>query len=373
MSGPGGTLWVDPDGVASVAAAYDKQVTVYKGYQERLAALRQTYSASWGNDEQGVKFSAKFLDGTDTVDSIVDGTRTRVSFAATALRGASQNYSDAEDNAQDVTGQMATYFETPAAPTGRTEKSEIAAPVDAAGTPSEGVSLKVARLAPLGHAEAPQEASAGAALYATPSKGLTPQDPPADVSSPSPFAPTGASLAFAQTPTIETVASPGLPSFEAPTDGTAAHAAATPGTASFEAPTNGAAATTAASYITPTQGFLPTYDEGAAVSATPLLEANPGKSWDQSFGHTPMSAVGPLAPGQRIEALAVEPDGSATVDAARYLTVSALDGPGSFDEHGRRLFAVEDNPAVDPTAPDYRPLHVSYPPGDIRPARNADA
>jgi hypothetical protein len=82
----------------------------------------------------------------------------------------------------------------------------------------------------------------------------------------------------------------------------------------------------------------------------------------------------PPPDGQRLVAFSPLPDGTIQIDANLYETltpvvggvVTGADGQ-PVDPDGGRFFVVRDASDVDPAAPGYRPLHVSFPAGGNRP------
>ncbi|MDO3686629.1 WXG100 family type VII secretion target [Micromonospora sp. C28ISP2-4] len=77
----------------------------------------------------------------------------------------------------------------------------------------------------------------------------------------------------------------------------------------------------------------------------------------------------PLPEEYRLIALNPFEDGSARVDANLYDSITPLTGTPVTTPDGRtidpgqgRFFVVKENPTVDPTAPDYQPLYLSYAP-----------
>lgn len=82
-----------------------------------------------------------------------------------------------------------------------------------------------------------------------------------------------------------------------------------------------------------------------------------------------------MSEGERLVAFVPLPDGTVQVDANLYETLTpvtsgVVTGPDGqpIDPDGRCFFVVRDASEVDPSAPGYRPLHVSFPAGGNRPA-----
>ncbi|MFF0174126.1 WXG100 family type VII secretion target [Micromonospora profundi] len=82
----------------------------------------------------------------------------------------------------------------------------------------------------------------------------------------------------------------------------------------------------------------------------------------------------PMSEGERLVAFVPLPDGTVQVDANLYETLTpvtsgVVTGPDGqpIDPDGRSFFVVRDASEVDPSAPGYRPLHVSFPAGGNRP------
>ncbi|BCY07229.1 hypothetical protein [Actinoplanes sp. L3-i22] len=296
MSQPGGTLWVDPDGVAAVGESIDRHADLYESYQRRLDSIRMRYQSAWGDDDGGRAFGDRFVDGVDTVDNAIGATKGKLAYAATGLRTAARYYREADDNAQDASHQLVNFFEQP--------PGSAAAASGAVGGALGGTPLGAAVESPMVSGESAARADIGGVPKsvvgaARPGEGHTLADARLGAAVEDPMIP-GVSAARADIAAVPAVAVP-----------------------------------------------LSTGESAARADI-------PG---------VPASVVGAVVPpGHRVEALPLQDDGSVLVDVARYHSVAPLSG--SFDEHGRQLFAVADNPAVDHTAAGYRPLYLGFPAGD---------
>ncbi|BCJ67305.1 hypothetical protein [Polymorphospora rubra] len=110
MSGPNGSLWVDPEGVLSVSRAYDGHIAMYDRYLSRLDQLRAQYANAWGDDEIGNQFREQFDNTMDVVEGIILGVRGSVEYAAVGLRISGEGYRQAEDDAIEAGRIIGTEF-----------------------------------------------------------------------------------------------------------------------------------------------------------------------------------------------------------------------------------------------------------------------
>ncbi|MEU8313212.1 hypothetical protein [Micromonospora sp. NPDC048169] len=123
--------------------------------------------------------------------------------------------------------------------------------------------------------------------------------------------------------------------------------------------------------VAPRQYGTPMPPVQPAEPLIPLTAAHPAIS---SYFVRPEYATAhvggrPLPEGYRLIALNPFEDGSTRVDANLYDSITPLAGTPVTTPDGKpidpgqgRLFVVRENPAVDPTAPGYQPLYLSYAP-----------
>ncbi|BCJ52709.1 hypothetical protein Asp14428_41840 [Actinoplanes sp. NBRC 14428] len=117
------------------------------------------------------------------------------------------------------------------------------------------------------------------------------------------------------------------------------------------------------SALIPEQPLLPRVE---ASSFTPMTSAY---FMDPSWQGVHVDGV-PLAPGYHLQGFTTFADGTSRVDANLFQSISPL-APGlritgadglPLDLGDHAVFVVKENPAVDPTAPGYQPLYVSFAP-----------
>ena len=112
MSGqPRGQLWVDPDGVVHLGDSYAEHGALYEGYVTQLEQLRNRYGKSWGDDDMGQAFSQRFLQGLDALDGIVGSVKGTLNYTAEGLRQSGKLYRDANEQAGEMSHQLAGNFD----------------------------------------------------------------------------------------------------------------------------------------------------------------------------------------------------------------------------------------------------------------------
>ncbi|WP_433493513.1 WXG100 family type VII secretion target [Micromonospora sp. CA-248089] len=123
--------------------------------------------------------------------------------------------------------------------------------------------------------------------------------------------------------------------------------------------------------LAPRQYGTPMLPLEPAEAPTPLIAAHPAISSYFTGPEYATAHVGgrPLPEGYRLIALNPFEDGTTRVDANLYDSITPLAGTPVTTPDGRaidpgqgRFFVVKENPAVDPTAPGYQPLYLSYAP-----------
>ncbi|WBC01024.1 hypothetical protein [Micromonospora sp. WMMA1976] len=123
--------------------------------------------------------------------------------------------------------------------------------------------------------------------------------------------------------------------------------------------------------LLPQQQGTPMLPLEPAEAPTPLTAAHPAISSYFTAPEYATAHVGgrPLPEEYRLIALNPFEDGTTRVDANLYDSITPLTGTpvttpdGTTIDPGQgRFFVVKENPAVDPTAPGYQPLYLSYAP-----------
>ncbi|MET7468182.1 WXG100 family type VII secretion target [Micromonospora sp. NPDC005686] len=303
---PGGRLWVDPDGVEGLGKAYAAHVQLYESYLAELTALRARYANAWGDDDMGEQFSTKFLEGLDNLEAIIGSVRGTLRYTAQGLTESSRAYREADEAALDVSRKMAKDFDGLTYPTRRAVASPALEPTEA-GEPHRArlMSRRLAVGVPAGEPDAEQG---------------------------EPHRPRLRRLAVG-----ERVAVP----------------AADQAT------------------LAPRQYGTPMLPVQPAEPLTPLTPAHPAIS---SYFMRPEYATAhvggrPLPEEYRLISLNPFEDGSTRVDANLYDSITPLAGTPVTTPDGQpidpgqgRFFVVKENPVVDPTAPGYQPLYLSYAP-----------
>src|SRR5262249_6029595 len=99
-------LWVDPEGVSHIGRNYGEQAALFRSYLRQLADLRARYGNSWGNDDLGQKFSAKFLEGMDTLERIIGTVADTLEYTGNGLKLTGKSFRAANDQAADASHQL---------------------------------------------------------------------------------------------------------------------------------------------------------------------------------------------------------------------------------------------------------------------------
>lgn len=315
MTNPGGRLWVNPEGVVSVGDTYAEHVALYDRYLKQVALLRERYGNSWGDDEMGTEFSAKFLAGLDNLEGLLKGVKATLEYVSEGLRSSGVLYRTVDDEATEVSRTMAIDFD-----------EHLSSPLVRFHNP-EGQRLVDAPVADPGR-DKPD----------VPKLALLRTDGPPDPPPPNaerrplrkllPIGQDGTTLAGDPPLVRAHIAPEGVPLGDP-----------------FK--------------LTPSR------------PAEPPLVIPPISAMVMSTDYHTAHVDGvPLAEGYRLQGFVTLPDGTVRLDLNRYevvlpagqLTVTTPDGhpitPG--DDH--QLFVVKDDPNVDPTAPGYRPLYVAFAP-----------
>ncbi|MEU8659990.1 hypothetical protein [Actinoplanes philippinensis] len=317
---PGGRLWVDPDGVEGLGLAYQGHVELYDTYLAQLTALRSRYANAWGDDDMGEQFSTKFLEGMDNLEAIIGGVKGTLAYTAEGLTQSALAYREADEAAAEVGHKMARNFETLGQPSYAVTATE--------GTTTE---LQPARLTRQ-HAvrarvaEPAAEPAEPVVMRATTAyERALAEKVPARPEEGTPLLPTERNVAYASRRPLEGVAPDQVTATEA------------------------------------TEVY-------ATVPARPAMPAI--SSMFMKPEYTTAYVGGQALPaGYQLISLNTFEDGSARVDANLYDSVTPLAGAavttpeGTVIDPGRgQFFVVKDNPNVDPTAPGYEPLVLSYAP-----------
>lgn len=327
---PGGRLWVDSDGVSGVGDAYDGQVQLYEAYLRQLTALRARYANAWGDDDMGTQFSTKFLEGLDNLEAIIGGVKGTLLYTAEGLRSAGTAYEEADQEAFDVGTKMAKDFERLDQPV---YEAARLAPEGEILTPAEPGEVTGVR-------RAERLLQTGERLTRTPERLLQPGE---RILAGEPLVPL--------TPTKSFVRSTRPADVEPPTE-------------------TGYTFTRLAR----TEGELLPAEEGTPLLPAELAvaeQAVPAVSTQYLKPEFTAAYVDgrPLPEGFRLVSLNPFADGNTRVDANLYDSITPLSGDTvtnpdgtAIDPGSGRLFVVKENPAVDPAAPGYRPLVLSYSP-----------
>ena len=343
---PGGRLWVDSDGVYGVGDAYDGQVQLYDTYLQQLTALRARYANAWGDDDMGTQFSTKFLDGLDNLEAIIGGVKGTLAYTAEGLRSAGKAYEEADEEAAGVGTKMAKNFEQLNQPAYETAQQapegQILSPVENGETPRL---RRMERLLEPGERllQAGERRLAGEAVEGEPGRPL--------------MARTMAVSRLAPTESHAFVRSSRAPDEEPETQ--------TGHTVTRLARTE--AKLLPAENGTPLQPLLP----AERIPASELQQAMPATSTQYMRPAYATAYVGgqPLPEGFKLVSLNPFADGNTRVDANLYDSITPLSSASVTNPDGTpidvgdgQLFVVKENPTVDPTAPGYRPLVLSYSP-----------
>lgn len=316
---PGGRVWVDSDGVSGVGDAYDGQVQLYEAYLQQLTALRARYANAWGDDDMGTQFSTKFIEGLDNLEAIIGGVKGTLLYTAEGLRSAGLAYEQADQEAFDVGTKMAKDFERLDQP--GYEAARLA-PEGEILSPAEGVELpgvrRAERLLQPGE-QLPHTAERLSFVRSTHRADVVPE--------------TETGHTFTRLARTEGKL---LPAEEG----------------------------------TPPHPLLPA-ELAVAQQATGLEPAMPAISTQYLKPEYATAYVDgqPLPEGFKLVSINPFADGNTRVDANLYDSITPLSGDSvttpdgtAIDSGDGRLFVVKENPAVDPAAPGYRPLVLSYSP-----------
>ncbi|GIE82930.1 hypothetical protein Aph02nite_88800 [Actinoplanes philippinensis] len=313
---PGGRLWVDPDGVEGLGLAYQGHVELYDTYLAQLTALRSRYANAWGDDDMGEQFSTKFLEGIDNLEAIIGGVKGTLAYTAEGLTQSALAYREADEAAAEVGHKMARNFES-------------------LGQPSYAVTATEGTTTPLQPAHLTKQ-------HAVRARVAEPDEPVV----------MRATTAYerARAENVPARREEGLPLL--PTERHVAYASRRP----LEEPVE--------------SEFTPMEPTRAYVDS-PVQPAMPAiSSMFMKPEYTTAYVGGQALPaGYQLISLNTFEDGSARVDANLYDSVTPLAGvavttpEGTVIDPGRgQFFVVKDNPNVDPTAPGYEPLVLSYAP-----------
>jgi hypothetical protein len=302
---PIGHLWVNPDGVIGVGDAYAEHVALYNRYVDQLVSLRDRYGSAWGDDDMGKEFSTKFLQGLDNLEALVGGIRGTLDYTAEGLRQSGKLYREADEDAREVGERLARDFESLDTPVARKAvMNRLVEPAEGEQTPVFRSRMAVqARL--LRPDEEPGEEGDGSKVFLR-SRRLATEEPVEDF-------------------------------------------------AALEPMQHGVLAR--GELLEPMEALEPLTPATPAISS---LLSKPEYTTAYVGGE-------PLPEGYRLQALNPFDDGTSRVDANLYESVTPLAGTPVttpqgqvIDPEGRHFFVVRDNPAVDPTAPGYQPLYLSY-------------
>ncbi|MFI5934992.1 hypothetical protein [Actinoplanes sp. NPDC051494] len=332
MTRPIGQLWVNPDGVIATGEAYEQQVQLYERYVEQLTLLRERYGKAWGDDDMGKAFSDKFLKGLDNLDSLIGGVKGTLNYTAEGLRESGKMYRDVDEGAREAGEKMARDFEE-----------------DLSGPPlalrsvnaSETTGFQSDELTPLQPAYAVERARITPALRVEGEQLFMKSERREAEAFAEPLQPTTSMQygirARGELLTPQQEGTPAEPMHRL----------------------EPARATEPLSPLMPAYASMP-------ASITPAM---PAISSYMATSEYATAYVGgqPLPQGYQLQALNTFEDGTARIDANMYESVTPLAGTPvttpdgrPLDPEGRQFFVVKDNPAVNPAAPGYQPLVISY-------------
>ncbi|MEV0327405.1 hypothetical protein AB0H63_13290 [Micromonospora echinospora] len=105
MSQPHGHIWVDPEGVVSVGDSYAQHAARYHECLRRLNVLRARYEPAWGDDEIGRQFQKQFGQTLDGVEGAILTVLGYLEYAAVGLRVSGEGYRQADEDAA-IGGRM---------------------------------------------------------------------------------------------------------------------------------------------------------------------------------------------------------------------------------------------------------------------------
>ncbi|MCA2217451.1 hypothetical protein [Jidongwangia harbinensis] len=367
---PRGHLWVDPEGVIRLGDAYADHGAIYDAYLAQLKDLRARYGNSWGDDDMGRQFSAKFLEGLDTLDTIVGSVKSTLDYTSLGLRKSGKLYRETDEQANEWSNLLNHQMED--VPQGSFVRRD-----DGDAQPQAPEQQLQARLHEAGTTLMPFQTSApvqDAGNYAEPQHAaiatekraaITIQDRPA-------------------IPTMErgiTIQDrPAIPTMERGITIQDRPAIVT------EENTNNCAEPQHEAFMSTsllpdeagisTKSVEPSTEEHAVEDpASELMPglANPlqtsGHFQDGRWHDAHIDGL-PLADGFDLLGFSSFPDGTTRIDANLYQSISPItadhvitdrDG-GPLDTGDYPLFVVKKDPTVDPTAPGYEPLYVTFAP-----------
>ncbi|WP_416901399.1 hypothetical protein [Micromonospora echinospora] len=320
MNQPHGHLWVDPEGVISVGDSYAQHTARYHECLRRLNLLRSRYETAWGDDEIGNQFRQQFGQTMDGVEGAILTVLGYLEYAAVGLRVSGEGYQQADEDATVGSRMIAEEFATlPLRP--------------AAG---DGVPAEHAQRVPLEPVSG-QVQHAGYALR-------RPVDgEPGQLTS-------RLAVAGKLLPTEEAAPRQELQRDGKPLLRGVRVAGPVIDPDSVEAPTR----------------FLASRIPAESTAMSPAISAF------RRYDSTGVLVDGdPVPEGYELRTLTTFPDGTSRIDANGYDSIIPLGTrtPVTADGHpvdgdGDQFFLLKpkENATVDPTAPDYRPLLISFDP-----------
>ncbi|XVU28946.1 WXG100 family type VII secretion target [Actinoplanes sp. CA-054009] len=132
-------LWVRPEAVKQLGNVYAAHAAMYDQYLIQLQALRSQYGNSWGNDDMGNEFSARFLSGMDNLENLIGSVKGGLEYTASGLRESGDAYREADDEAKRATHKFANAFHNLSANPGGGGGGGIAPDISSSARPaSEG-------------------------------------------------------------------------------------------------------------------------------------------------------------------------------------------------------------------------------------------
>ncbi|XTZ13471.1 hypothetical protein ACQSSU_18245 [Micromonospora echinospora] len=312
MSQPPGHLWVDPEGVISVGDSYAQHAARYHECLRRLNLLRARYEPAWGDDEIGRQFRKQFGLTLDHVESAIRAVLGYLEYAAVGLRVSGEGYRQADEDATAGGRMIAEEFANlPEWLAGYASRK----PVD--GEPGQLVS----RLAVTGDLPRPDKLASRLAVT-----GDLPR--PDKVASRQALPRSGVPMSRPDMLVAGPVTGP--------------------------------------EPVEPPISFFASRRPAESVVASPAVSA---------FRRYDTRGVlidgAPIPPGYELRTLTTFPDGTARIDANGYdsviplgtrVPISAAGQPVDGDGDQFFLLKPKEDAGVDPTAPGYRPLLISFGP-----------
>ncbi|MEV4703725.1 hypothetical protein [Actinoplanes sp. NPDC049316] len=375
MSGqPRGYVWVDPEGVIQLGDSYAEHGTLYESYATQLEQLRVRYGKSWGDDDMGQQFSQKFLEGLDALDSIVGSVKGTLHYTANGLRESGKLYRTSDEQAYDMSNQLAGGFED--LPQGAFLNRR---PVDESPPATATPQLRAQRMLLPGetrrHAVEGQEGLVEATPQLRGERMLRPGETPRNVvegrngvvvDGPQVFSKSvrpGERVEAVQARPARTLRRLTQPDEVVASDETEMRRGEVrPGILLSRRPVEPGLEPLDETPLLPRVEASQVYGPGLS----PLMSA----SYFTAQWHDVHIDGVPLAPGYHLQGFMPLDDGTVHLDANRFESISPLtpdlrvtgaDG-GPIDLGDGPVFVVKDNPAVDPGAPGYEPLYVSFAP-----------